>query len=82
MNRPRYKHHCDKCTFLGYFGKYDLYYCTRYSRHTFTIRWNNPDGHYRYHDGAFYLNLNDASAIDKKVHGVSISYMASLVEAE
>ncbi len=24
---PRYKHQCNSCDFLGYFGSYDLYYC-------------------------------------------------------
>lgn len=27
MEIPRYEHDCDKCIFLGYEGKYDLYTC-------------------------------------------------------
>lgn len=28
-NKPRYKHDCDGCVFLGQFDGYDLYYCKR-----------------------------------------------------
>lgn len=27
MDIPKYKHDCDKCTYLGDFDNYDLYYC-------------------------------------------------------
>ena len=26
---PRYTHDCDRCTFLGNYNAYDLYYCTQ-----------------------------------------------------
>jgi hypothetical protein len=26
-NRPRYEHDCEKCTYLGTYDGYDLYYC-------------------------------------------------------
>ena len=28
--RPRYKHDCERCIFLGQYNKYDLYFCTRF----------------------------------------------------
>ena len=27
MEKPRYQHDCNTCTFLGQYKEYDLYYC-------------------------------------------------------
>lgn len=31
--KPRYKHDCSQCIFLGYYQQYDLYFC----RHTYYL---------------------------------------------
>jgi hypothetical protein len=27
---PRYNHDCDKCTYLGQYEEYDLYFCSKF----------------------------------------------------
>lgn len=38
--RPRYRHNCDFCVYLGEFNDFDLYYCDKYNV-TVVARWGD-----------------------------------------
>ena len=43
---PRYNHDCKKCTFLGEFEEYDLYFCSR-GEHSMIIAKYGDDDYFR-----------------------------------
>lgn len=45
MTKPRFKHDCDQCQFLGRVGPYDCYRCAGVNGHTLIARRSNdpPD---------------------------------------
>ena len=47
MEKPRFVHDCDKCTFLGQFLEYDLYYCPQGNIPTVIARFGDEGWDYR-----------------------------------
>jgi hypothetical protein len=44
--KPRYKHDCSNCTFLGRFRKYDLYFCPQTGIPTLLARYSDEGSNY------------------------------------
>jgi len=47
MNKPRYKHGCSDCTFLGTRNEYDLYFCPQGTLPTVIARYGNEGHEYK-----------------------------------
>ena len=45
-NKPMYTHDCSRCTFLGTFEDYDLYYCPQGGLTTVIARFGNKGAEY------------------------------------
>ena len=52
MDKPRYKHDCNKCHFLGQYEKYDLYFCPK--EPTVVARYSNEGDGYNYNSGMVF----------------------------
>jgi hypothetical protein len=46
MEKPKFKHDCKKCRFLGSYKEYDLYSCADYNSTTLISRFGDRGGDY------------------------------------
>lgn len=70
-DKPRFKHDCDSCKFLGNYEDYDLYFCEQGGDPTIVARYGNKGEQYQSgmsfarYDGLKHLYVGKLIAIDK-----------------